>query len=92
MALDTARKRFSIVNVASPWRGILPPADGAIGNGDRFPFAFMYAAPITVYLLLTVALSTAVRNSCALAHVARNACALSHVARNACATDTEIAQ
>lgn len=35
MALDSALKRASAINVASPWRGILPLPDGAVGQPDR---------------------------------------------------------
>ena len=36
MAIDTADKRSSAVNVASPWRGLLPLPDGAaLDQGDR---------------------------------------------------------
>ena len=35
MAADTAVKRYSAINIASPWRGILPIPDGAIAQGDR---------------------------------------------------------
>lgn len=40
---DTALKRASAINVASPWRGALPLPDGAVGQGDRQTAAFMYS-------------------------------------------------
>ena len=44
MALDTANKRSSAVNVASPWRGMLPLPDGAIGKADRQHVGLHYAS------------------------------------------------
>ena len=41
--MDTANKRMSAINVASPWRGLLPIPDGAIAQGDRQHVALMYA-------------------------------------------------
>lgn len=43
MAVDTAAKRSSAINVGSPWRGLLPPPDGTVGQPDRQHVAFMYA-------------------------------------------------
>lgn len=42
MALDTAAKRSSAINVGSPWRSRLPLPDGTIGQNDRQAVAFMY--------------------------------------------------
>lgn len=51
--LDTAAKRSSGINVASPWRSRLPFPDGTINQGDRQAVAFMYSgisagAPVVV--------------------------------------------
>lgn len=35
MAIDTALKRFSAINVGNPWRNVLPIPDGTIGAADR---------------------------------------------------------
>lgn len=43
MALDSASKRSSAVNVGSPWRARLPFPDGTIDQGDRQAVAFMYS-------------------------------------------------
>jgi hypothetical protein len=43
MALDTANRRYSAVNVGSPWRGILPFPDGDVGYNDRKHVAFLYS-------------------------------------------------
>lgn len=43
MAVDTALKRASVINVSSPWRGILPLPDGVMGQGDRQVVALMYS-------------------------------------------------
>lgn len=43
MALDTATKRATAVNVGSPWRSILPFPDGTIDAGDRAGAAFFYS-------------------------------------------------
>lgn len=54
MAIDTANKRASAINVSSPWRSSLPFPDGVIAQLDRQHTAFMYAgiasgaaAPVT---------------------------------------------
>ncbi len=43
MAVDTAAKRASAINVASPWRMVLPPPDGTISAGDRQAVALLYS-------------------------------------------------
>ena len=43
MAVDTRNKRSSAINVASPWRGMLPAPDGAIDQADRQHVGFNYA-------------------------------------------------
>jgi hypothetical protein len=43
MAIDTANKRSSAINISIPWRGMLPLPDGAIDQADRQHTAFMYA-------------------------------------------------
>jgi hypothetical protein len=43
MAIDTANRRYSAVNVGSPWRGILPFPDGDVGYNDRKHVAFLYS-------------------------------------------------
>ena len=43
MAMDTASRRASAINLSCPWRGIWPIPDGSIGQGDRLQTAFMYA-------------------------------------------------
>lgn len=43
MAIDTAAKRSSAINIASPWRSQIPFPDGAIGQGDRQAVAFFYS-------------------------------------------------
>lgn len=42
MALDTADKRSSAVNIGSPWRGLLPFPSGSIDQQDRQHIAYMY--------------------------------------------------
>lgn len=41
--MDTALKRGSAINIASPWRGILPAPDGSVDQADRQVVPFMYA-------------------------------------------------
>lgn len=61
MALDTALKRGSALNITSPWRGILPLPDGTVGQPDRQVVAFLYsgitaaggAAAVTPLRMLT---------------------------------------
>jgi len=43
MAIDTPNRRSSAINVASPWRGMLPLPDGAIGQADRQHVGLHYA-------------------------------------------------
>lgn len=43
MALDTAAKRSSAINVGLPWRARLPFPDGAVAQDDRQAVAFMYS-------------------------------------------------
>lgn len=43
MALDTAKRRSSAINVGSPWRGLLPTPDGVIDQADRQSLAFLYS-------------------------------------------------
>ena len=43
MALDTAVKRASAINVTAPWRGLLPFPDGTIDQGDRQATAYQYS-------------------------------------------------
>lgn len=40
--MDTATKRYSAINVGSPWRGVLPLPDGSIDAGDRQIVPFLY--------------------------------------------------
>lgn len=43
MSADTAVKRYSAINISCPWRGINPPPDGSIDQGDRQVVMFMYS-------------------------------------------------
>lgn len=43
MAMDTASKRSSAMNLRCPWRGLWPMPDGTIGQGDRSHTSFMYS-------------------------------------------------
>ena len=43
MPADTANKRYSAINISSPWRGVLPFPDGAISQGDRQAAMFLYS-------------------------------------------------
>lgn len=42
MAIDTRDKRSGALLVYVPWRGLLPLADGAIGQADRQQVALAY--------------------------------------------------
>ncbi len=48
MALDSLAKRYSAVNLGSPWRGILPVPDGTIGQGDRQTVFFLCSSILAV--------------------------------------------
>lgn len=45
MAIDTAEKRLSLINVAMPFRGVghYPDADRSIGPDDRLALMYLYA-------------------------------------------------
>ena len=43
MAADTAKKRYSAMNIGCSWRGQLPLPDGVTGSGDRAMLLFLYA-------------------------------------------------
>ena len=42
MAIDSRDKRSSAVNPGSPWRGMLPVADGTVSQADRQHAAYWY--------------------------------------------------
>jgi hypothetical protein len=51
MAIDTALKRFSIVHLGSPWRGVVGIADSNVTPADRYVLVGLYsglvaAAPV----------------------------------------------
>lgn len=43
MALDSALKRASALNIGCPWRGVLPIPDGTVDEEDRPVLAYLYA-------------------------------------------------
>lgn len=43
MAINTRLKRFSMINLGSPMRGILPPPDGTVDPEDRSVFLGLYS-------------------------------------------------
>jgi len=50
MALDTANKRFSAMNIMSPWRQTLPISNGAVSVEDRVQLSLLYGSstfPVT---------------------------------------------
>ena len=56
MAADTAAKRYSAMNITSPWRGLRVVPDATIPQGERQAVMFMYsgilaAAPAAVLVL-----------------------------------------
>jgi hypothetical protein len=46
VALDTVAKRYSAIHLGSPWRGILPIPDGALGQADRQTLFFLCSTPL----------------------------------------------
>jgi hypothetical protein len=50
MALDTVAKRLSVILLGSPWRGILPIPDGALGQADRQTVFFLCGAILAIPL------------------------------------------
>ena len=45
MAADTALKRYSAMNIASPWRGLNVSPSASIPTGERFAVMYLYAMP-----------------------------------------------
>jgi hypothetical protein len=43
MAIDTALKRFSAMNISNPWRSVLPLPDGTIDADDRQVVSLLYS-------------------------------------------------
>lgn len=43
MAIDTKLKRFSVINLGMPTRGIVPPPDGSVDPEDRQVYAGLYS-------------------------------------------------
>ena len=43
MPADTALKRYSAMNIASPWRGLNVTPDATIPQGERQAVMFMYS-------------------------------------------------
>lgn len=43
MAIDTATKRASVVNIGLPWTAALPQPDGSVDSADRATLANAYA-------------------------------------------------
>jgi len=63
MAVDTASKRYSIVGLGIPWRGLMPEPDGTIGTADRAHFLTLYAGialdlpSAVIYTILSAAVA-----------------------------------
>lgn len=47
MAIDTALKRRSMMNVSMPWRGVIPAPDGAFEATDRYVLLFFYGGLVS---------------------------------------------
>jgi hypothetical protein len=47
VALDTANKRASAIDVTIPWRGMLPFPDGTLDLGDKYQVGLMYRGFVT---------------------------------------------
>lgn len=43
MSADTALKRYSALNIASPWRGLNVVPDVTIPEGERYAVMFLYS-------------------------------------------------
>lgn len=73
MAVDTAAKRSSAINVGSPWRARLPFPDGTISGADRQVVVFLYSGIVTFIPagLLTVAISDQALYHCILSEAIR---------------------
>jgi hypothetical protein len=52
MAIDTALRRASAINVGCPWRGILPMPDGSVDVEDRYTLGLAYGGIISALPVL----------------------------------------
>lgn len=57
MAVDTRNKRSSAINIASPWRSMLPLPDGTIDQADRQHAALHYSGILAGLVFPAVALN-----------------------------------
>jgi hypothetical protein len=58
MAIDSAAKRFSVINLLMPFRGSDPLPDGSVGAPDRLHLALLYCGiaaglPISALVFMT---------------------------------------
>jgi hypothetical protein len=62
--LDTAAKRLSVINLGSPWRGILPRPDMTLEQADRQTIFFLCGAILAIPLPIPPAptYATLIRN------------------------------
>jgi hypothetical protein len=49
MTIDSATKRFSMMNMGRPWLAVLPVPQGGFDHGGRFHLLSLYSAPIIFY-------------------------------------------
>lgn len=65
MPADTAAKRYSAMNMASPWRGLNVVPDAAIPQGERQAAMFFYSGILAVALTATAFWKIATRRGLA---------------------------
>ena len=57
MAADTAQKRFSAMNIGSPWRGLMVVPTGTIGADQRAAAMYLYSGiPLDAGVIVTPAI------------------------------------
>lgn len=55
MAADTARKRYSVMNMSQPWRGLALTPTSPVDAGTRQVLVFLYAGTMTPIVVAFVA-------------------------------------
>ena len=46
MAIDSAAKRFSMMNLSCPWRGVMVIPSGSVSAGPRAAFLYFYSGVV----------------------------------------------
>jgi hypothetical protein len=92
VALDTVAKRFSAIHLGSPWRGILPIPDGALGQGDRQTFFYFCSTPLADVEVVVVPSTTAtlIRNATSYAFITSTPTAYANITTTPGTLDVDV--